>query len=171
MRVIPVVTRRNLEASSSAEALLFFVTVTHPEMVDVIRLVTDGVDHVRDGATWHKSWFELDLLSDDESPPQARFRFPNVDRAAITMLRGVTGPARVRFEIVSADHFDPTTDPRTVKPGVTVTAAYTAAGLFLTDVTADAVQVEGTLRSWDYRQEAWPDRRATKDLLPGAYAR
>jgi hypothetical protein len=171
MRVIPLITREALERSSSGDALLIFVTVTHPDMPDVIRLVTDGADYLRDGKTWHKSWFELDLLTDDETPPQARFRFPNVDRAAITMLAAVSNPAKVSFEVISAAWFDLTVEPRVVKPAVTVEAAYDARHLFLTDITADAVQVEGTLRSWDYRQESWPDMRATEALLPGVYVR
>ena len=175
MRTIPLVTQRSLEQSSSGEALLLFVTVTHPDMIDIIRLVTDAADYVRtvDGeeVTFHKGRFDLDLLTDDESPPQARFRFPNVNRQAITMLRHVSSPARVKFELISADYFDQTDDPRTVIPGQTVTPVYVASSLFLTEITADDVQVEGTLRSWDLRQEAWPDVRVTEALLAGVYAR
>jgi len=170
MRVVPIVTRESLERSSSGDAMLIFVAVTHPDLPDVIRLVTDGADYMR-AALWHKSWFELDLLADDERPPVARFRFPNVDRAAITMLARVSNPARVSFEVISSAWFDITAEPRTVKPGLTVEPAYEARHLYLTDISADQVQVEGTLRSWDYRQEAWPGLRATESLLPGVYVR
>lgn len=171
MRSIPIIDRRSMEQPSSGDAELVFVTITHSEMADVVRLVVDGYDYLIAGNIWHKSAFELDLLTDNDKPPSAQFRFPNVDRAAIAKLRSVTGPCRVAFEVYSSVYFDLSADPRTVKPGLTLEPIYSASALFLTEVTADDVAVEGTLRSWDYRQESWPDMRATKRLVPGAYAR
>lgn len=178
MRVIPVVSRRLLEQSSSSEPILVFVIITHPDISQPIRLVIDGDDYVINGDTFHKSYFELDLLTDGESPPQARFRFPNVDREAISRLRRVSSPCRVEFAILASSYFDLTASPRVVGDGLTVTweraptgsLMYRASSLWLTEVTADDVQVEGTLRSWDYRQESWPDKRVTQALLPGVYA-
>ena len=179
MRAIPVISRRLLEQSSSGVPILVFVTVSHPTLETPIRLVVDGADYVVNGDTFHQSFFELDLLTDTEQPPQARFRFPNVDRTAITLLRRVSGPCRVEFALLPASWFDLTVEPRTVKTGLTVTWSrapagsliYKAASLFLTEITADQSQVEGTLRSWDYRQESWPDKRTTQALTPGVFAR
>ncbi len=171
MRSIPLIDRRAIEQSNSPDAELIFVTITHPEMAETVRLVVDGHDYLIDGKTWNKSAFELDLLTDGDRPPTAPFRFPNVDRTAIAKLRRVNGPCRVAFDVYSSAYFDLTADPRTVKVGLTLEPIYSAKALFLTEVTADDVMVEGTLRSWDYRQESWPDMRATKRLLPGAYAR
>lgn len=176
MRAIPVLSRKLMEASSSGEAVLVFVEITHPQTPDVIRLVVDGADYIMedddgDDQTWHKSFFELELLTDTDQPPAARFRFPNVDRQAITLMRSIASPPRVAFKLVSAGYFDLTADPRTVKPALTVEPIYHAKSLFLTDITADQVQVEGTLRSWDFRQEQWPDKRVTQALLPGAFVR
>jgi hypothetical protein len=170
-RTIPTVLQRSLEQSSSGDPILIFVEVTHPSLVQTIRLVRDGVDYVMDGETWARSWFEIDWLTDEESPPQAKFRFPNVDRAAITMLEKVDTPVRVALHVVSASYFDLGTDPRVARNGVTVEKAMTASGLFFTEVTADQVQVEGTLRSYDYRQEPWPVTRAIQSLTPALYMR
>jgi hypothetical protein len=178
MRVLPILSRRLLEQSSSGEPILVFVTVTHPDLDTPIRLVVDGADYVVNGDTWNQSFFELDLLTDTEQPPSARFRFPNVDREAISLLRRVSGPCRVEFALLPASYFDLTVEPRTVLPLHTViwdrapagSLVYRASSLFLTEITADQVQVEGTLRSWDYRQESWPDKRATQALLPGVFA-
>lgn len=170
-RAIPALTREGLEGSASDDPLIVFAVVDHPDLIQKIRLVTDGVDYVLDGETYHKSYFLLDILTDDETPPRGRFRFPNVDRAAITMMRHVNGPPRVSLYVYSGSYWDITADPRTVLSGLTPTPAYAAERLFLTDITATAEEVEGTLRSWDYRQEAWPDKRATEDLLPGVFMR
>lgn len=177
-RTLEVLSRRLLELSSSSEQILVFASVTHPMVPTPIQLVLDGVDYVINGSTWHQSYFELTLLTDTEKPPQATFKFPNVDRAAITMLQNVSGPPRVEFALLASSYFDLTADPRTVKPGLTITwnrapagnLTYLAQKLFLTNVTADQIQVQGTLRGWDYRQEAWPDMRATQVLLPGVFA-
>ena len=118
-RTIPILTRRDLEQPSSGVAEIFFVTVTHPETSDVIRLVVDGVDYVLNGDTFHRSAFELDLLQDSDRPPSAPFRFPNVDRTAIAKLRLVNSPCRVMFEVYSSDYWDLSQDPRTVKAGLT----------------------------------------------------
>lgn len=180
MRVIPIIAQRAAERSSSGNPVLIFVTVSHPTIETPIRLVVDGADYEVNGVTFHRSFFELDLLTDTESPPRARFRFPNVDREAITRLRMVSGPCRVEFALLPASYFDLTADPRVVKSGLTVTWArakdggsliYKASALFLTEVTANQAQVEGTLRSWDYRQEQWPGKRSNQALLPGVYAR
>lgn len=169
-RVVPVISRAEAERSSSGAAHLIFVEVSHPLMTEAVRLVVDGVDYLLNGGLWHRSSFELDLLTDEESPPRARFRFPNVDRRAIHMLEKVAEPAHVEFRVVTSSYFDLTADPRTVRPGMVAVPMYTARHLLLTDITADAVMVSGTLRSWDYRREMWPNRLAVRSLLPGAFA-
>lgn len=170
-RPIPILSRRALERSSQDDPFVVFVTITHPTMTDVINLVIDGADYVWDDVTYAKSYFELELLTDIESPPEAKFSFPNVNRSAITKLRKVVSPCRVEFKIVSGSYFNMNVEPRVVKDGLTVETLYEAHALFLTEIKADQIMVEGRLRSWDYRQEQWPDKRVTKSLLPGVYAR
>lgn len=166
-RPIPIVTRRALEQPSSAEALLTFVTISHETLDAPIRLVLDAEPYVAAGARHEASWFELTLLSDGEGPPTARFSFPAIDRQALARLESVVEPARVAFKIIAASAFDLSASPRIEK--TTAVPIYTAESLFLTDVTLDAERCEGTVRSWDYRQEAWPNKRATQALAPGAW--
>ena len=170
-RAIPIIARRELEKSGTSTLFLIMVTVTHPNITDVITLVLDDADYVYNGMTYYRSAFDLVLLSDTDEPPRARFGFPNVDRASVNRLREVVDPPRVKFEIVPSNYFDLNVEPRVAKAGVTPTAIYTAKSLFLTDIKTDSVRVEGTLRSWDYRQEQWPDKRVTKPLLPAIYER
>lgn len=170
-RVLPERVRQSLESSASGDADIMFVTITHPELDGSIRLARDGADYLVDGETFHQSWFEIDILSDTDGPPKSRFRFPNVDRTAITMLREVVGPAIVAFDLYSSAWFDLSANPRTVKPGETLVATYSASNLFLTDITITPAEVSGTLRSWDYRQESWPDMLVSQEVFPGVWVR
>jgi hypothetical protein len=170
-RTIPVASRQRMEDASDGDPTLLFVTIRHKTLIDPICLVLDGADYVIDGVTFHKSYFELELLTDDDKPPKATFTFPNVDRQPINLLANVVGPAMVDFKLIAASCFDLRVEPRMVKTGVTVDALYSASSLFLTDVQVDQVRVQGTLRGYDFRQEVWPSLRATQDRLPGVFMR
>ena len=171
MRVVPVLSRKLLQASSSEGAVLVFVTITHPLTLDVIRLVMSPVDHVLDGITFNKSWFNLNMLTDSERPPQAQFSFPNVDRQAMNLMRTIVGPPRVAFELYTSNFWEKTGDPRDEIDPLETAPLYTARSLYLTAVKITPAQVTGTLRSWDYSQERWPNKAVTKSLLPGVYVR
>ncbi len=166
-RAIPLATLQALEAASSDEALIVFVTVTHETIDAPIRLVLDHADYLRNGALHRAAPFRLDLVNDDDRPPRSRFAFPAVNREALTRLAAVTAPARVDFEILAASAFDLSAAPRTERPGAA--PLYAAHHLFLTDVTVDAETCSGTLRGWDYRQEMWPNVLATEALTPGVW--
>jgi hypothetical protein len=170
-RTIPVASRQRMEDAADGDPILLFVTIRHKTLIDPIPLVLDDVDYVLDGVTYHKSYFELELLTDDDKPPKATFTFPNVNRQPINLLANVVGPAMVDFKLIAASYFDLTVEPRAVKAGVAVEALYSASSLFLTDVQVDQTQVQGTLRGYDFRQESWPSLRATQDRLPGVFMR
>ncbi|MFZ1682103.1 MAG: DUF1833 family protein [Rhizobiaceae bacterium] len=167
MRTIPLVTLEQLQAASTDEALIVFVTVSHEAIEAPIRLVLDHADYLRDGALYRAAPFRLDLVNDDERPPRARFSFPAVNREALTRLAAVSAPARVDCEILAAASFDLGVNPRQEKPGAI--PIYAARHLFLTDVSLDAAQCSGALRGWDYRQELWPNVLATQALTPGLW--
>lgn len=160
-----------LEASNAAGLLLIFVTITHPETPEVIRLVLDGEDFELDGELYHKSWFEMTLLPDTDQPPSASVKFPNVDRQKTNLIRNVVGAPRVAFDLYSSRFFDLTAKPRVVKPAAVPVAMYSAKSLYLTNVRVTMNDFSATLRSWDYRQEQWPEMRATHDRLPALYLR
>jgi hypothetical protein len=181
VRYTPLANRKILEASDG-DALLAFVTVTHPRTLDVIRLVLDGYKYtIPDVGVFEASWFEINLLDDTEKPPRLQFKFPNVNRQAISLLRDVYTPPRVELCLTTAEYF--VQDPADPKGRVPVAGfvwsnqppdgslMYRARSLFLTDTSASGQAVEGTCRSWDYRQEEWPSLRAKQSLLPGTYAR
>lgn len=168
-REIPIITLRALQQEASDDATILFVSIRHPALDGVIRLVGDGEDFVLDGQTFHKGGFELSLLTDEESPPTASFSFPNVKRDLMARMETVTDPAGIQFEAYSSAYFDTNKVPRTAKAGMVPQPFYQARHLWLTDVEVNAERVSGTLRSRDYRQETWPGRRATPELTPGVW--
>ena len=168
-RELPILMRQKLEAESSDDAALFFVSIRHEALDGEIRLVTDGVDYDFEGETWHKSWFELTPPTDTEGPPTSKFVFPNVDRRATNLLERVTEPVVVRFRIFSASWFDLSVAPRAVRSGSTPTPALDVKHQYLIDIKADPLRVEGKLRAVDYRREAWPARRVTQEDFPGTF--
>jgi hypothetical protein len=170
-RSVPVIVRGELEQPSSGDRLIWFATITHPHVNDPIRIVNDGADFVRDGVTWRKSGFQVNIVSDTDQPPRAEFAFPNVDREAVFKFRHVSGPPEVTLEWISSAYFDISVDPRVVKAGETVAAALTIAGVFLRGVTITAETCSGTLMRMDPSTEMWPNKIATEELLPGLYAR
>ena len=179
MRYTPLLNRETFELDASPHAVLAFITVTHPQMAETIRLVLDGVDYLVEGNLYKGTWLELGLLSDSDKPPQFTFRFPNVDRRSMNLLRSVISPPRLTLELTTSAYFDRSLDPRELRTDITTewsnnppngVLSYRARGLFITDTTSSSQEVEGTCRSWDYRQEEWPSLRAKESLLPGSYA-
>lgn len=160
--------RRALDQPETGEALLIFVSITHPELSVTIRAVSDAVDYVWRGETWYGIPFEIELVSDDDRPPSARIAMQNVDRRIGEAVRGLATPPRLTLDVVAASEFDETASPRVPLSGEPE-AEYTAAKLFLADVRGDAGFIEGQMTGWNYVQEIWPGIRATQNRLPGLF--
>lgn len=159
--------RQAVESRYSDAVDLVFLTISHPTLAEAIRVVSDTVDYVYDGETWTGFPFDLQLLSDDDQPPQAKLEIQNVDTLIGRTVRALSLPPRLKIELLSSADFDLNADPRTALG--TPSVEYTADALFLVDVTMDAMTVSGTIRGWDFLQRVWPGRRATQDRYPGLF--
>jgi hypothetical protein len=162
--------RRTAESSFSDEVDLCFLTISHPTLSDPIRVVWDTKDFVYGGNTFTGFPFDLEILSDDEQPPQARLVIQNVDPRIGDTIRALTSPPRLKIELLSSNDFDLTVDPRTEiggSPGTIV--VYSADRLFLTNVTVDVMAVSGTIVGWDYLQRVWPGPRAMQSSFAGLF--
>lgn len=166
-RDIPDTIRNALEQEHTSDFPLIFLTITHPELIDAIRVVNDAADFMLSGNLYRGYEFEIKLLTDDDEPPKANLRIQNIDRAISQALMKTVNPAMVSIQLIAASEFNLTVDPRTELGSTEY--IYNAQQLYLTDVTGDALWIEGTLRSWDYTQETWPAIRATEARFPGLY--
>ena len=167
MRVISDEIRDSLEQEASPDAMLGFLTITPPALVDPIRVVSDVIDYEWGGETWIGMPFDFTALSDDDGAPTAELRVQNVDRRVGSILRALPDRATLRLDILSSAEFDLTAEPRT-EIG-TALPVYSFSHVELVDVTANAVEITGRVFLRDPTQEPWPGVSATQSRLPGLF--
>ena len=159
---------RELNRQHSAEAILPFVTITHPEVSEPLRFVgMPRVNHVIGADTYYGIGFEWTLLTDDDRPPRSEITLSAVDRKSTQYVRDLKTPPRLRLDLRLSSEFDESAIPR-VAIG-SPTPHYTADFLFVTDVTYQSMSLRGRLESWDHRQTTFPSKRATKARCPGLH--
>lgn len=169
-RNVTSVFRLSAEASFADEVDLCFLTISHPTLLEPIRINSDTKDFIYGGETFTGFPFDFELLTDDEQPPTARLAIQNVDPRIGDTIRSLSAAARLKIELLSSADFNTAVDPRTEiggSPGTTV--VYSADKLFLTNVTVDIMTISGTIQGWDYLQRVWPGQRATQASFPGLF--
>lgn len=167
-RTITDAVRSDLQAPSSPHAILGFLTITHPNLVTAIRIVSDPYDFVVDGETFIGCPFDFQLLTDDDAAPTTQIRIQNVDRRIGEAIRTVTDRATLALEARSTADFDLSVVPR-VEAGSGGAPIYAFRHFDLIDVTVNAVEVTGTLMLRDYSQMPWPAKSATETRCPGLF--
>lgn len=166
-RVIDADVKASLEAPESVDALLAFLTITHPSLITPIQVVSDVMGYVVGGETFLGLPFEFGILTDTEGPPMTELRMQNVDQRIGRALLGLNDRAKVTLQIRSTADFDLSTDPREEIPGGSV--LYEFADFDLIDVTATASDISGRVMLRDYSQEPWPGQRCTQTRMPGLF--
>jgi len=167
---VPISFRKASESQFSEDVDLCFVTISHLELSDPIRVVWDTKDSVKDGFTFIGFQFDIVLLSDDENPPKASLSIQNVDQVIGETIRGLNTPPRMKIELLSSVDFDLTVTPRVPlnnSPGPVL--IYSADKLFLTNVKVDVLTVTADIVGWNYLQRVWPGVRATQETFPGLF--
>lgn len=166
-RVIDADVRAGLEAPETPDALLAFLTITHPGLSDPIRVVSDVMDYLVDGQTFVGMPFDYRILSDTEAAPGTELRMQNVDRRIGLALRQIKERAKLRLEIRSSADFDLSLDPRAET--VSGAAVYAFDQFELVDVSVDGAEITGRVMLRDYAQESWPGIRATQSRCPALF--
>jgi hypothetical protein len=159
--------RQDLERSGSAHALLGFLTVTHASLLEPIRLVSDVFDYELEGVTYLGLPFEYKLVTDSDRAPTASLTVQNIDRRIGTVLRNTNTRAQLALKILSSADFDLSREPR-VALGATSTI-YAFSHFELSDVSANVLEISGTVKLFDPSTEPWPHIRATQTRAPGLY--
>lgn len=173
--------RNELEASRSGEVTLVFASITHPSIVDPIRVVSDVVDYMRivddlAGAPVSVRYlgipFEIELLTDGDAPPRGKITVQNVDQAIGAAIEDMTDSPRLLLEIIALSDFgniEMIDGRRTRQPVGTPTIEYSAAHLALKNIQGNAISVSADITVYDVQREPWPGIRTTQNRLPGLY--
>lgn len=167
-RTIPDSVQAGLERSSTPDALIWFLTITHQNLAEPIRVVSDVFDYLIDGDLFRGIVFDAVPLTDSDQPPSTQLRVQNVDRRIGEALREATGRATVEAVARTTADFDLTKDPR--EPIGTPAVIYAFQYFDLVDVEVNASEITGRLMLADFSQEPWPAIRATADRCPGLFA-
>jgi hypothetical protein len=161
---------RSSEARFSDEVDLIFLRIVHPS-ITTIRVVNDTTDYLLDTGTGLNTYigfpFDIEILSDDESPPSAKLTIQNVDPRIGDSVRSLLKPPTLSIGLYSSADWDLTVTPRT--PIGAPTLIYGAGSLFLTNITVDIIQITGTIVGWDYLQRVWPAERASEANFPALF--
>jgi hypothetical protein len=166
-RTITSAYRIATHSSFRTEVDLCFVTITHSALASPIYVVWDTKDFIKGGITFSGFPFDLEILTDDESPPTAHLQLQNISPQIGDAIRALLTPPRLKIELCVSTDWNLTVTPRT-EIG-TATVVYTADQLYLVNVTVDAMMITGQIVGWDYVQRVWPAERATEVNFPGLF--
>lgn len=166
-RDIPASARQAAEREGSPDVLLAFLTVTHQNLSEPIRIVSDVFDYVLEGETYKGIVFDAKPLTDTDAAPVTELRVQNVDRRIGEALERAEGRAQAALRVISSSDFDLTQDPR-VALG-TPEDIYSFRHFDLVDVDVNPIEITGRLMLRDYSQEPWPGIAATEERLPGLF--
>lgn len=145
-----------INAESSEEVWIAFLTFEHPELDAPVRICSNNEDVTSGGHSYIGLPFELILPEESQDAlGVADIRIPNVDRQLTAIVRDLVEPPTVRLHIALAS------SPNTVEMELD--------GLTLRDVTYDAEWFTGTLRFEDLLSEPVCEI-ATPDRFPALFA-
>ncbi len=134
---------RELAAQDCATPWLVLLEIGHPQLPAPLRLTSDGVATLSNGASYEPFPFEVTLPDDAEGrAPRAQIRIDNTSQEIVALLRGLTTPPSLPIRIVRS------TDPDVVEREWS--------GLEWRASTFDVGFVTGTLSVDDLAAEEFP---------------
>jgi hypothetical protein len=156
-------------AENSGDVPLLFAELTHPDWATPFRFVSDTSDYIWQGRTYLGAMFDVEIVSDTDQPPTARFVFPNIDTEVGRVIESTVSPPMIRLDIISSAFFNLTVNPRLPLGGVQPAAEYSASNMWISDISVDAIQVAGRISSLDITREGAHKFRCTKERTPALF--
>lgn len=173
-RSIPQAIANELEATASGVPLLFFLTVRHPAVAEIHRLVSNEYgdkidDHVYGDELFQGVPFNFALPTDDDRPARTRLGMLNINRAVGRFVLSLPSACTVKCEVIAGSDFTEhkDSDQDAHLPIGTPTVIYSVEHLELRNVVGDAMWVEGDLSPPDLSGEPAIALRTTPDFVPG----
>lgn len=148
---------RVLVERNGVEPIIILATITHQSLATPIRLAlnTPGHDILSNGDTYTATYFDVALVSDNEGPPVAKLRVPNVNRQVGALLDGITDAPMIRFDVILASN--PNQVERSFRQ------------MKLKQASWDASMVEADLGQTDFADVPYPALAAIPALFPALF--
>lgn len=171
-RVVSQSFRTAAFAENTGDVPLMFAELTHYDWPTPLRFVSDTSDYIWNGVVYSGAMFDIEVLSDTDSPPTARFVFPNIDASIGQLIVSTNSPPLIKLDILSSSFFNLTVNPRVranpLEP-LDPVAEYSASNLWISDIVVDAIQVSGRISSLDITREGAHKYRCTKGRTPALF--
>lgn len=168
-RSISTSLRRALEEPRSQEYVAILLEITHPQLINTIRIANDVVDYEYAGNYYIGFPFEIDLVGDNARTPRGQLRIQNVDRRiGEAVLELVTPPGLSIMLFAQSDFHDTESGNDRLRVAISgIVPEYEAHHLVFGNVGGDATAISGDIISYDMSNEPWPGIRTTAERLPG----
>lgn len=166
MRTLAASFRDALEASFSSEVLVWFATITHPNLDVPVTVNSDVADYNYNGALYRGCAFQFVFLADDDQPPRGQITIENVDQIIGETLIGLSDSPTIHMQLLAKSDFDEANPRNAIE---TPTVEVDVPLLKLRNAKGDVMQIQADVYGFDLTTEPWPSIRSTKSRLPGLY--
>lgn len=156
VRTLSATLARQVSLPVMDESFVTLLTASHPQFERTLYLCPDPAGLVSRGITFEYFPFEIGLVSDTESLPEASILMSNVDSLIGAALQQIRGEVSLVMEVVLRS------DPN-------VLAIPAVNGLKMVNISGDDISVSGTVTRKNHFSEPFPARRATLRRFPGLF--
>ena len=130
--------------------------IEHDELTGPLRFVNSRSDVISNGNTYHSFPFEIVLPdADGDTPQKASLRIDNISREVYAAIWALDPSPSVVISIILSSHPD--------------VIEYQTGRLFLNQVSADEMVLEGELTPMQYSRETWPGAVVNPARFPGLW--
>lgn len=143
-------------AENSGVAWHILLDIEHPDLTATLRFVNAYSNVVSNGNTYISFPFEIVLPdSDGENPQRAVLRIDNISREVYAAIWALDPSPSIRISVVLSSQ------PNVVE--------YQSGKLYINQVTADEIALEGELVPKQYSTESWPGAVVNPERFPGLW--
>ena len=155
-RPVSLTLRQAVNAQETGEIFIVLLTISHEELEEPLYFSLDAVNTVSRGNPYLALPFNLTPPEESQDrPPAAKLSLDNIDRQLVALLRSISTPLTVKFEVVLVSAPD------------TVEAVWD--GFELRNVTYNALTIQGDLTLESFLQEPFPAGTFSPAYFPGLF--
>jgi len=106
MAPLPAWADAYLLAERMDDPAILLATITHDDWGAPVQLARNTENVQSRGTTFTRTWFAVDLPTDNDQIPKSQFSMPNIDPTIGQKLKQCINPPQVRLEVVALSHPD-----------------------------------------------------------------